>query len=116
VTFSDLVTEAVFSPDGEKIAALAKTGDQWKIVVEGRVWSNSFQMAWQPVFSPDSEHVAAKVETKGKYTIVVDDRLWERKCESLWDPVFSPDGQKILIRSIEDGVYYRRVLPLSDLV
>jgi hypothetical protein len=29
--------------------------------------------------------------------------------------VFSPDSQKILLKSLEDGSYYRRVIPVTDL-
>jgi len=71
-------------------------------------------MAWPPVFSPDNETVAAKVETEGTYAFVVNDRLGPHACEAAWDPVFSPDGNRLLLRSIEDGVYCRRVVPVSD--
>ena len=33
--------------------------------------------------------------------------------EAAWDPIFSPDGKKILLRGIEDGKYFREVLPLK---
>lgn len=113
ITFSDMVTDAVFSPDGAKVAALAKEGEIWKVVVDGSVWSNTFDMAWQPVFSPDGVNVAARVEKNGKYTVVLNDHLWSRECEAVWDPVFSFDGDKLLMRSIEDSTYYRRIIPVS---
>ena len=97
------------------VAALAKEGEIWRIIVDGKVWQNRLSMAWRPVFSPNAEHLAAKVEIDGKYTIALDDRLWSHTCEAVWDPVFSPAGDHILIRSIEDGTYYRRVVPISDL-
>jgi len=83
--------------------------------VDGAGWKNVFDMAWKPVFSPDSKYVAAKVEKNGKYTIAMNDRLWQRECEDVWNPVFSSEGDKILIRSIEEGTYYRRVIPITEL-
>ena len=116
VTFKDLVTDVVFSPDSQRTAAVAKQGEHWKIAADGAVWQHDFDMAWKPVFSPDSQHLAARVDKKGKYTIAIDDRLWERQCEAVWDPVFSPQGDKILLRSIENGKYYRRILPVAELI
>jgi hypothetical protein len=42
--------------------------------------------------------------------------LWSKECEAAWDPIFSPDSSKILLRTIEDGTYYRRIIPVSDLI
>jgi hypothetical protein len=114
-TFADMVTDLTFSPDGSRIAALAKEGDSWRIVADGSAWSQAFDMAWQPVFSADNRYLAAKVEKNGYYTIAVNDRLWSHECDAVWDPAFSADSRNILLRSIEDGIYYRRVLPVSDL-
>jgi uncharacterized protein YrrD len=113
-TFGDMVSDVVFSPDGSRLAALAKEGPVWKVVVDGKAWSHRFDMAWPPVFSPNGETVAAKVEKKGQYAFVVNDRMGSQVCEAAWDPVFSPDGDRMLLRSIEDGIYYRRVVPVSD--
>ncbi len=115
VAFNTMVTDAVFSPDGSRIAALGKEGDTWHIAVDGKVWKNTGDMAWKPVFNSDNSYVAARIEKQGKYTFVINDRLWTRECEAAWDPVFSPDGDKILLRTIEDGKYYRRIVPVTEL-
>ena len=75
VTFSDLVTDLVFSPDGRKLACTAKEGSQWKVVSEGSVWNITFDMAYTPVFSADGSHLAVKVEKEGRFTYAVDGRL-----------------------------------------
>jgi hypothetical protein len=49
------------------------------------------------------------------YTVAVDDRVWARDCEAAWDPVFSPDGGSLLLRTIEGGTYFRRVMPVADI-
>jgi hypothetical protein len=67
------------------------------------------------VFSPDGSHLAAKVEKGGKYTFAVDGRLWDRQCEAVWDPAFSPDGSLVLLKSLEEGTYFRRVMPVADI-
>jgi len=58
--------------------------------------------------------VAAKVERSGRYTIAVNDRLWPHDCDAAWNPVFSPDGTRLLLRTVENGEYVRRLVPLSE--
>jgi hypothetical protein len=72
-------------------------------------------MVRKPVFSPDGRHLAAAVQRQGVYTVAVDDRVWARGCEAAWDPVFSPDGGSLLLRTIEGGTYFRRVMPVADI-
>jgi hypothetical protein len=114
--FGDLVTDAVFSPDGNHLAALAKHDEKWLIVVDGAVWKNTFDMAWQPVFSPGGGEVAVKVERNGKYSIAVNDQLWDQQCDAIWDPVFSPEGDKLLLKTLQDGRYVRRVVSVEDIL
>jgi len=113
--FGDMVADAVFSPDGNRLAALGKEGEQWTVMVDDRPWDGMYDIVWKPVFSPDSRNVAAKVEKDGKYTVAIDGKLFKRQCEAVWDPIFSPDGKKVLIRSIEHGKYTRRVVPVTDI-
>jgi len=60
--------------------------------------------------------VAAKVERGGKYTIAVDDHPWPKECDAAWDPVFSPAGDQLLLRTVESGTYFRRVVPVAEIV
>jgi hypothetical protein len=55
------------------------------------------------------------MQRNGKYTVAVDDRLWSRTCDMAWDPVFSPESDKVLLRTIEEGTYFRRVVPVTDI-
>ena len=113
-----MVTDAVFSPDGKRVACLGKENEKWTVVVDGSRW-DTYDMAWQPVFSPDGKNVAAKVEKNGRYTIVVNGRPLKDEFAAAWDPVFSPDSSKILIKAIETGnnenKYFRRVMPITDI-
>jgi hypothetical protein len=114
LVFSDFVTDLTFSPDSRRLAAVIKDKDLWGLAIDGSAWKNTFDMVWKPVFSPDGAYVAAKVERAGKYTIALNDQLWPHDCEAAWDPAFSPDGTRLLFRTIENGEYFRRVIPVSD--
>jgi Tol biopolymer transport system component len=114
-TFGELVSDATFSPDGTRVAAVGKDNGKYTVVVDDIAWSDAYDMVWSPVFSPDSRNVAAKVEKNGRYTVVINGRPWKQECEALWSPVFSPDGSKVLLRTVEGGEYCRRVLPISEI-
>jgi hypothetical protein len=116
VTFGDSVTDLAFSPDGAKIACVAKDKGAFTVVVDGQPWSSRFEMAWRPVFSPDGKSVAARVKTNGKFAVAVDGRLVTGEMEHAWDPIFSPAGDKVLVRGIamDSGKKcIREVLPVD---
>jgi hypothetical protein len=71
-------------------------------------------MVWDPVFNPAGDRVAAKVERDGRYAIVVDGRVWSSWFDALWTPVFSPDGERLLIRAVDNGTYFRNVVPFDS--
>jgi hypothetical protein len=39
---------------------------------------------------------------------------WNSRFEWVEEPYCSPDGTRLLIRAIENGVYYRRIIPVSE--
>ncbi|WP_028574398.1 electron transfer complex subunit TmcD [Desulfonatronovibrio hydrogenovorans] len=109
IRFKTLVYDLTFGPVGEKAAATGKNRDQWHIAVDGQIWDNSFDMAWQPVFSDDEQHAAAKVEKNGKYHIIINNKAYPMEFDQVCDPVFSPDSRKILIRGITGHRFIRIV-------
>ncbi len=114
LTFGEMCTDLVLSADGARAAALGKDGGKWAVMVDGKAWTGRYDMAWAPVFSADGAHVAAMVEKGGKYTVAVDGKEYARAGEAAFDPAFSPDGRYVLIKMVEDGLYHRRVVPVSD--
>ncbi|MGD9219489.1 MAG: WD40 repeat domain-containing protein, partial [Desulfobacterales bacterium] len=116
VTFKDMVTDAVFSPDGKRVAAAAKNDGHWHIVVDGVVWQNAFDRVWQPVFSPTGEMIAAKIERNGKYSVAVNDRIWDQAVDVIWDPIFSPESDKMMLRTLKDGIYTRKILSVEEIL
>lgn len=129
-TFNDTVLAPIFSPDGKKVAAIAKESkdqmsmgsslhsikgnDRWTIIVDGVAWDQTFDMIWDPVFSPDSKTIVAKAEINGKYCIVVNGKPGKKFFDALWRPVFSPDGNKLLVRAVTQGKYCRYILNLNE--
>jgi hydroxymethylpyrimidine/phosphomethylpyrimidine kinase len=57
-----------------------------------------------------------KIERNGKYGIAVNDRLYDQHCDAVWDPVFNAEGDKLLLRTLQDGKYIRKVIPVSDIL
>ena len=60
--FSDMVLAPVFSPDGQRVAAVVKEDNRWTVAVDGVPVKDDFEMVWDPVFSPCGQHVLAKAE------------------------------------------------------
>jgi hypothetical protein len=111
-----MVSDLTFSWHGGHIAALAKENDRWTVVVDDQPWRENFDMVWPPVFSDDGQAVAVKVEKDGKYSVAVNDCLWHRRCDMVWPPQFSPDGRRLLVCCLEEGVFHRRIVPVSDII
>lgn len=112
----DMVSDLTMSPGGNRVAVTAKDKGRWKLVVDDHTWQNAFERLWAPVFSPDEGHVAVKADLGDAYALVLDGRVWSQRFDQLWDPVFSPDGEKVLVRSIENGNYNRRIISVDQLL
>ncbi|MCL5124721.1 MAG: hypothetical protein M1511_09545 [Deltaproteobacteria bacterium] len=95
---------------------MTKDSGKWTITVDDIPWHESFDMIWDPVFSPDGLHVAAKAARGSDYLMVIDGKIFQKGFDNLGDPVFSPDGSKLLTKTVEDGRYFRKVVPLGDLL
>ena len=72
-------------------------------------------MVWDPVFAPSGDQVVAKVEKEGRFAIAVDGKIWSPWYDALWEPIFSPDGERLLIRAVENGTYFRQVVPFDSI-
>jgi hypothetical protein len=72
-------------------------------------------MIWNPVFSPNGELVAAKAEREKEMFLVINGKIATKGFQNMCDPVFSPDGSKIMIKDLELGRFYRRLLPADQL-
>jgi len=57
--------------------------------------------------------VAVKVAIGDEQFIFVNEKQILGGCQVLWDPLFSPDGSEVLLRYVEAGKYYRKVVPVT---
>ncbi|MDQ7834639.1 MAG: WD40 repeat domain-containing protein [Humidesulfovibrio sp.] len=105
-----VVTDLVVARQGETVAALGNTFNKdWRVMVDGRFWDGTWDMAWTPVISATGGHVAVKVEKAGRQTLVVDGRVYPREFTKVFEPAFSPDGTKLLIRALDKDAFLRIV-------
>lgn len=113
LTFSDYVSDPIFSPDGNRIACIFKENGRWGAAVDGKAWDCMFDMAWQPVFSNSGSHLAFKVKIDGSYHIAVDGIVLDAKYDDIANPMFSPDSSSMLIRGRQGDIYNREVISLK---
>lgn len=119
VTFNEVLTDPVYSPDNRSIACTGKNDGKWYVAVDGKMWPEAYDRAWPPVFSPQGDFVAAKVERNGKYAIAVNGKTLDIPLAEAWNPVFSPDNTKIMVKGIgtgeDEGKYCRHIIETDKL-
>ena len=99
---NEWVEEPSASPDGEAIAAIAKSADEeFTVCVNGEPWENSFEKIWYPRFAPDGR-LTAIVSEMGEWTVAVDGVAWENKFGYVWNTLFSDDGEHIAVAVQQD--------------
>ena len=104
-TSFDWVEEPYASPDGEKIAAVVKTGEmEFSVCVNGTAWENTFDKVWYLRFAPDGR-LTGIVSDTGQWTLAVDGAAWEEQFDYIWDTQFTRDGQTIVC-AVQQGMQY----------
>ena len=89
------VEEFEASPDGEKVAAVVKTGEgEFNVSVNGETWEAPFEKIRYLRFVPDGR-LACFASTESEWTVAVDGQAWENKFGFIWNMKFSPDGKNI---------------------
>ncbi len=89
----DLVTETTPSPDGEKIAVVAKNDDEEFVLSQnGEEWPEAFEKIWQARYLPSGKLVGFAM-TDDEWGLAIDGEMGEELFEFAWNPVFSPDGE-----------------------
>ncbi len=101
----DWVEEPYVSPDGDKIAAVVKTGEmEFSVCVNGSAWESTFDKVWYTRFAPDGR-LTAIVSDTGAWTLAIDGTAWEETFDYIWDTRFTPDGQTIVCAA-QQGMRY----------
>lgn len=100
------IHEFVASPDGEKIAVpvVKEQPDTLGIFVNGELWDDEFEKAWQLKFSPDGRLVAL-VRKDDEWTVSVDGISWEETFAFVWDLTISQDGSAIAVKAKQEPRY-----------
>lgn len=99
-----------FSPDG-RLTALVAQDDQWTLAVDGVLWAERFDFAWQPLFSADGGRMAIAFQQEMQYGMAVEDVPWEQRFANISDMTLSPDGMQsaavVQTESLNDGEIFK---------
>lgn len=97
--------EPQVSPNGERFAAVAKTGDgDFAMRVDDETWEQTFEKLWLPRFSPDGR-LTALGQLDGEWTMVVDGEPWPETYGYVWGTMFSQAGDVIAASVQQDAQY-----------
>lgn len=119
----EVVEGPIFSPNGRKVAYVAKTENKYFVVVNGKEGKAYDEIAGVPLFSPNSQKMAyiakkdcmeSTIELEGKEypiktgckeLVVINDE--EGKVyNKVHPPIFSPDSQKIVYEAIKERNFF----------
>jgi hypothetical protein len=108
----DEIAGLAMSPNGERVAYAARTGNQWAVVVDGREGPRHEGVLGQtPVFSPDGRHVAYAGRDGGRVFVVVD-RKRGRDYDGMGGAIFfGPDSARVVY---SPGVGRRRAVVVGE--
>lgn len=99
------IEEPQASPDGERIAAAVKLGEEeFTMCVNGEPWEAVYERCWFPKFSPDGR-LTALVTEEGMPTLAVEGTTWENTYDFIWDTQFSSDGS-VIAAAAQMGMKY----------
>jgi WD40 repeat protein len=87
------LSHITISPDGKRVAYVAKAGKKCVVVVDGKK-GEEYDSCLRVAFSPDGKRTAY-VATKGKKAFVVVDGVKGKEYLTVGQPVFSPDGKTV---------------------
>ena len=105
----DYVGDLAFSPDGRRMAFVARIGGRYRVVADGKELKAEFESVANPFFSPDGRRVAYTgmrdtmivgedlppiFDSNGRECMVVDQEPGE-DCSFIYEPRFGPDGRLV---------------------
>ncbi len=104
--FPHIFGEPIFSPDGRKLAYVAKKGKNFSVVMNGKE-GKLYDRIDPLLFSPDSRKLAYVARERGKSFVVLDDEEGRPYGDIYGSrdaaPVFSPDSQKLAFVARKGG-------------
>ncbi|NCC23825.1 MAG: WD40 repeat domain-containing protein [Deltaproteobacteria bacterium] len=97
--------EAVASPDGETVAAVARREDEtFTVRVNNEHWEGEYEKFWHLGFGPDNR-LAGLAQVDGEWLLTVNDEALGESHAFLWTILFDEDGTNVACASQQDGSY-----------
>ncbi len=108
-----IISDLYYSSTGKSLIAVFKNHGSWDVAVNGKPWDVKADKLWRPVVSDNDKTVAARIEKDGGYYLVVNGKVYDERFDMVFDPKVSPEGDKILLKTINNGIYKREILELD---
>jgi hypothetical protein len=107
-----------FSPDGSRYAYLAAKGENWRMVVDGKLEAQISLDTACPCFSPNGKRIAYLAGRGPEWWMMVDRKAGprfkglrerglldsdEKEVPGMTRPQFSPDSSRVVYAALQDG-------------
>ncbi|HVV73044.1 MAG TPA: hypothetical protein VHI52_16330, partial [Verrucomicrobiae bacterium] len=107
-----------FSPDGSRYAYLAAKGENWRMVVDGKLEAQISLDTACPCFSPNGKRIAYLAGRGPEWWMMVDRKAGprfkglrerglldsdEKEVPGMTQPRFSPDSSRVVYAALQDG-------------
>lgn len=96
--------EPYASPDGERIACLARLEEGYDVCVNGQPWGQEFEIAYYLRFSPDGR-LTCLASSDFEWSLAVEGETWSVSFGNAWNTLFSRNGKSIAAAIQQDGQY-----------
>ena len=116
VQCNNMISDLSYSDDGSLLIAICKHDGLWDMIVNQTPWHLKADKLWQPVVSSDNHIITTRMEKDGKYYLIINKKVYPQSFDMVFEPQISPDNEKILLKSINSGIYSRQVLSLDKVL
>lgn len=111
-----MISDLFYSDDGSVLIAVSKDRGYWDVIVNSTPWNIKADKLWRPVVSRNSKILATRMEKNGRYYLVVNGTVYKEAFDMIFEPKISPENDKILLKSINNGIYSRQILSMDTIL
>lgn len=111
-----MVSDLYYSVNGDSLVAVFKNKGFWDVAVNGKPWNIRADKLWNPVVSSNDQIYATRMEKDGKFFLVVNGKIYKEEFDMVFEPAISSENDKILLKSINNGIYTRQILTLDNIL
>ncbi len=87
-------------PDN-RLAVCVCQDEEWRLVVDGQPWSNSFDFIWDLRATPGGAHIGIAFQRDGEYGMAVDDQPWDACFENITGMILGAQGTGAAVVQVE---------------